>query len=150
TVDRAWLETYKDDTGHFGFFDTIDDEDVARALLEKAEAWLREKGMKRVNGPMSLNANQEIGVLIEGCEHPPVIDMAHSRTWQGALAERCGYTKEKDLYAWRYDDTTGFNDRTQKAWEAVQKLPEVKLRSVNVKKLRAELGVIMEIYNETW
>lgn len=55
TVDRTWLETWKDDTGHFGFFDTIDDVDVARALLSEAEAWLRERGMKRMNGPMSLS-----------------------------------------------------------------------------------------------
>src|SRR5262245_18076876 len=42
TVDRTWLETYRDDTGHFGYFDTIDDPEVARALLASAEAWLRE------------------------------------------------------------------------------------------------------------
>jgi hypothetical protein len=106
--------------------------------------------MKRVNGPMGLNANQEIGLLIEGFEHPPVVDMGHSRRWQGALAEACGYTKEKDLFCWRYDDGTGFNDRTKKAWEAIHALPEVKLRSVSMKKLRDELGLIMDIYNETW
>jgi hypothetical protein len=150
TIDRAWLDTWKDQTGHFGYFDTIDDLDVARALLEKAEEWLGKRGMKRVNGPMSLNANQEIGVLVEGFEHPPVIDMAHSRPYQGALAERCGYTKEKDLWCWRYLKETGFNERTQKAWESVQKLPEVRLRSVDKKRMRSELGTIMEIYNETW
>lgn len=150
TVDRAWLDTWKDDTGHFGYFDTIDDEDVARALLERAEGWLKQKGMKRVNGPMSLNANQEIGVLIEGFDRPPVIDMAHSRPYQGALAEKAGYKKEKDLFSWYYDDKVGFNERTRKAWEAVTKLPEVVLRSVRIGELRKELGLIMEIYNETW
>jgi hypothetical protein len=150
TVDRAWLDTWKDDTGHFGYFDTIDDEEVARALLDRAEAWLRDKGMKRVNGPMGLNANQEIGILVDGFDHPPVLDMAHSRRWQGALLERCGYAKEKDLYAWRYDENTPLTERTKKAWESVKQLPEVKLRSVNMKKLREEFGLIMEIYNETW
>jgi hypothetical protein len=150
TVDKAWLDTWKDDTGHFGFFDTIDDADVARALLDAAESWLRERGMKRVNGPMSLSATQEIGVLVEGFEHPPVIDMAHSRPWQARLAEAAGYVKEKDLWAWRYDAATGFNERTRKAWETIHALPEVRLRSVNIKKLREELAIIMEIYNETW
>ncbi len=144
SVDHAWLDLWKDETGHFGYFDTIDDEEVARALLSRAEAWLRGKGMKRVNGPMSLSANQEIGVLVDGFEHPPVLDMGHSRSYQGALAEKCGYAKEKDLYAWRYESTGQFNVRTLKAWEAVQALPEVKLRSVNTSKLREELGVIMD------
>lgn len=150
TVDRTWLETWKDDTGHFGYFDTIDDVDVARALLEEAQGWLRTKGMKRMNGPMSLSANHEIGVLVEGFEHPPMIDMAHSRKYQGGLAEACGLVKEKDLWCWRYDDTTGFNARTQKAWQAIKAMPEVRLRSIEPKNLRSELGLIMEIYNETW
>ncbi len=150
TIDRTWLETWNDATGHFGFFDTIDDPDVARALLEKAASWLREKGMKRMNGPMSLSANHDIGVLVEGFEHPPVIDMGHSRAYQGALAEACGLVKEKDLYAWRYDTKDGVNARTQKAWEQVMAMSEVKMRSVELKRLRQELDLVMEIYNETW
>jgi hypothetical protein len=150
SIDQAWLAKWRDDTGHFGYFDTIDDEEVARALLDSAESWLRSRGMKRVNGPMSLCANQEIGILISGFEHPPVVDMGHSRAYQGALAERCAYAKEKDLYAWRYESTGQFNGRTAKAWETITALPEVRLRSVNLANLREELGVIMDIYNETW
>jgi hypothetical protein len=150
SVDRAWLETHRDDTGHFGYFDTIDDPEVARALLNRAEEWLRSRGMKRMNGPMSLSANHEIGVLVEGFSDPPVIDMGHSRTYQGALAEACGLVKEKDLWCWRYDTREGFNTRTHKAWEQVKAMPEVRLRSVELKKMRQELDLIMEIYNETW
>lgn len=150
SVDHSWLAEHKDETGHFGYFDTIDDEEVARELLAAAEAWLREKKMKRMNGPMSFSATQEIGVLVEGFEYPPSVEMGHSRDYQGALAEKCGLKKEKDLWCWRYDDGVNFNARTLKAWETVRALPEVKLRSVDIKRLREELGVIMEIYNETW
>jgi len=150
TVDRTWLSTWHDDTGHFGYFDTIDDPEVARALLSRAEEWLRGKGMKRMNGPMSLSANHEIGVLVEGFSDPPVIDMGHSRSYQGALAEACGLVKEKDLFAWHYDTRDGFNARTMRAWEQIKAMPEVRLRSVDLKHLRKELDLIMEIYNETW
>jgi hypothetical protein len=150
TVDHAWLDQWNDRTGHFGYFDTIDDEEIARALLERAEAWLRAKGMKRVNGPMSLTANHEIGLLVGGFEHPPVLDMGHSRAYQGTLAEKCGYAKEKDLFAWHYEATGQFNARTLKAWEGTIALPEVKLRSIELRRLRHELGVIMDIYNENW
>ena len=150
TVDQAWLGEYADDTGHIGYFDTIDDVEVARALLDRAEAWLRERKMKRANGPMSFNANQEIGLLVDGFEHPPQLDMAHSRPWQGKLIEACGYTKEKDLFAWRYGAELEHNARTLRAWESIKALPEVSMRSVNKKNMRAELDTIMTIYNETW
>src|SRR5579883_2974506 len=50
-IDREHLERYGDATGFFGFFDTIDDPEVARALLDRAERWLVSKGMKRARGP---------------------------------------------------------------------------------------------------
>ncbi|HEX4339538.1 MAG TPA: hypothetical protein VH062_26710 [Polyangiaceae bacterium] len=150
TVDRTWLATHNDATGHFGYFDTINDQEVANALLKAAEAWLRGKGMKRMNGPMSLSANHEIGVLVDGFTTPPVIDMGHSRTYQGALAEGYGLVKEKDLFAWFYDTRDGFNARTIRAWETIKAMPEVRLRSVDMKNLRGELDLVMEIYNETW
>src|SRR5258708_1901593 len=53
-IDREHLQRYGDATGFFGFFDTVDDEEVARALLDRVERWLRSKGMKRVRGPLSL------------------------------------------------------------------------------------------------
>jgi len=150
SVDQAWLDTWKDQTGHFGFFDTVEDPEVARALMSAAEDWLRNKGMKRMNGPMSLSANHEIGILVQGFEHPPVLDMAHSRPYQGALAEACGLKKEKDLYAWRYDSREEFNARTEKAWRTLGERPDIRLRSVNLRRLRQELDLVMEIYNETW
>src|SRR5262252_7579305 len=83
TVDREHLRLWKDDTGFFGFLDTIDDKEVAQALLDAAEKWLREKGMKHVIGPLSLYANEEIGILVEGFEYPPMLMMGHSRPYQG-------------------------------------------------------------------
>jgi hypothetical protein len=102
-VDREHLKRYNDATGFFGFFDTINDEEVARALMERAKAWLKSKGMKRVRGPMSLGVNQELGTLVEGFDTPPMVMMPHSRSYQGALIEATGLQKVKDLYAWRWE-----------------------------------------------
>ena len=109
-------------------FDTIDDEDVARALIERAEAWLKGKGMKRAIGPLSLYANDEIGLLIEGFEHPPVLMMAHSRAWQARLAEACGYTKEKDLWCWYYHAAVKQSEWPKHEWR--QRIHRHRKRSV--------------------
>ncbi|AKT40123.1 GNAT family N-acetyltransferase [Chondromyces crocatus] len=149
-IDREYLRVWKDDTAFFGFFDTIEDQAVASALLERAEAWARERGMKRLMGPFSLYPNEEVGILIEGFEHPPVLMMAHSRPYQGRLVEGAGYEKEKDLFCWRYTDRMEFPKRTLKAWEQIKALPEVKLRSVDMSRFDEEIRTIMEIYNDAW
>jgi hypothetical protein len=148
-VDREHLNIWNDQTGFFGFFDTVDDEEVARALIEAAKKWLRAKGMKRMLGPMSLYVNEEMGVLVEGFDTPPMLMMAHSREYQGALAEKAGLQKEKDLWAWRFKRGE-ISKRALKAWEDIKKLPEVKLRSVDTSRMEEEIATIIDIYNDAW
>src|SRR5882672_3023322 len=102
-IDRLHLTRYKDDVGFFGFFDTIEDEEVARALMDAARRWLRDRGMKRIRGPLSLCINEELGCLIDGFDTPPMFMMPHHRPYQASLIEKTGLTKLKDFYAWRYE-----------------------------------------------
>ena len=148
-IDREHLRIHKDETGFFGFFDTVDDNRVGQVLLEAAQGWLRERGMKRMRGPLSLYINDEVGTLVEGFEHPPVIMMAHSRVWQDRVAKACGLEKAKDLLAWRYD-LGKVPERGQKAWDAIQAMPEIKIRTVNLSNLQQEMDNVMEIYNDAW
>jgi hypothetical protein len=150
TIDREYLRIYQNDTGFFGFFDTIHDAAVSKALLDAASTWLRSRGMKRMLGPVSLYFNDEVGCLVEGFEHPPNLMMAHSRRYQAQLIEAYGCQKEKDLLCWRYDTTLAFPTRVLKAWEQINSLPEVKLRSVNMKNFETEIANIMAIYNDAW
>ncbi|HEX7476433.1 MAG TPA: hypothetical protein VF331_01375 [Polyangiales bacterium] len=148
-IDREHLRVHADNTGFFGFFDTIDDVSVASALIDCAADWLRARGMKRMMGPFSLYVNEEVGILVEGFEHPPVMFMAHSRPYQAALCEATGLKKETDLLAWRYDDPQ-LPLRAQKAWEDVQRMPEVRLRSLDLKHMQREIEIVMAIYNDAW
>ena len=52
-VNRAALDLHKNEAGHFGFFETENNAETANALMGVVEGWLREKGMKRVQGPYS-------------------------------------------------------------------------------------------------
>lgn len=148
-IDHEHLRLHQDATGFFGFFDTIDDDEVGRALLDAASEWLVRRGMKRMRGPLSLNMNEEVGVLIEGHETPPVVLMGHSRVWQDRVALAAGLEKAKDLLAWRFD-VGAIPGRATRAWEKVQELPEVRLRTVDPKKIKSELAAIMEIFNDAW
>ena len=148
-IDREHNDRYKDDVGFFGFFDTIDDEEVATSLLDSAGAWLKSRGMKRMRGPFSLSINEEMGCLVEGFDTPPMILMPHHRPYQGALIEKAGLPKLKDAYAWRYV-VGDVPERARKAHDEIEALPEVKSRHVDMKNLDAEVRTIMDIFNDAW
>jgi hypothetical protein len=149
TIDREHLERYKDDTGFFGFFDSVDDEEVAKELFARAESWLRGKGMKKARGPLSLNINEETGVLVDGFDTPPYIMMPHHQPYQAQLIEKCGYAKAKDFFAWSY--VVGeLNARTKKGHEEIKKLPEITYRTVNLKNLDKDVELLVDIFNDAW
>jgi hypothetical protein len=148
-IDREHLRVHKDDAGMFGFLDTIDDVEVAKALLAEAEVWVRARGMKRIRGPMSLSINEEIGCLVEGFDDPPMAMMTYHNRYQGSLIEQAGYAKLKDVYSWKYD-VGEVPPRAQKAHDEIAAMPEVMTRLADPKKLEAELRVIMDIFNDAW
>jgi hypothetical protein len=149
TIDRDHLARYEDATGFFGFLDTIDDEEVARALLSRAESWLRGKGMKRVRGPLSLNINEETGCLVDGFDTPPYIMMPHHKPYQAGLIEKAGYTKVKDFYAWKYS-VGELNARVKRARDEIAALPEVTHRQASLKNLDTDTEILVDVFNDAW
>ncbi|MCC6556547.1 MAG: hypothetical protein IT372_26610 [Polyangiaceae bacterium] len=148
-IDHEHLKRHHDDAGMFGFLDTIDDEEVARALLEEAARWVKARGMKRLRGPVSLSLNEEVGCLIEGFDHPPMIMMTYHRPYQGGLIERAGLAKAKDVYAWRYD-VGEVPARAQKAHADVLAMPEVQTREADLKQIDRDIRIIMDVFNDAW
>ncbi|HUT11758.1 MAG TPA: N-acetyltransferase, partial [Thermoguttaceae bacterium] len=64
-VNHAHNDFHREQTGFFGFFETVDDVEVAGGLIEAAGRWLRDRGMRRLRGPASPSMNAECGVLVE-------------------------------------------------------------------------------------
>jgi hypothetical protein len=149
TIDHEHLARYNDATGFWGFFDTIDDDEVARELLARAESWLRGKGMKRARGPISMSINEELGCLVEGFDTPAVFMNPHHHPYQSALIEKAGYAKLKDFFGWHY--TVGeLNTRAKKGHAEIAALPEVKSRTVNLKDVERDVGIIVDVFNDAW
>ena len=148
-IDRVHLDRFNDATGFFGFLDTIDDEEVARELLGRAESWLRGKGMKHARGPFSLNINEETGCLVEGFDTPPYLMMPHHRAYQGGLIEKAGYAKTKDFFAWKYKAGEP-NARVQKAHAEIAAMPEVTSREISLKNIASDVELFVDIYKDAW
>jgi GNAT superfamily N-acetyltransferase len=64
-VDARWDEYQGGSDAMFGFFESAEGPEVARALLDAAAEWARGRGRARLLGPMDFTTNDEIGILIE-------------------------------------------------------------------------------------
>jgi hypothetical protein len=71
-VDERWTQFQGGNDGMFGFFESENDSETARALVDAATGWLRQRGRERMLGPMDFTTNDECGLLIEGHDRDPL------------------------------------------------------------------------------
>lgn len=150
-IDRSHLELRKDDTGFFGFFETIDDQAVTDALFAAAGDWLRQRGMKRVLGPFSLNINEESGLLVDGFDCPPRMMMGHTQPWYGARVEGAGFVKAIDMLAFLTPMDSAL-PKSQRAWleRALKRNPTLKMRNLDTRNIDRDIAAIVKLFNESW
>ena len=152
-VNRLHLETHRDATGNFGFLEAVDDPAVFDALLGTAEAWLRARGLVRALGPYSLSMNDEIGVLVSGFSHPPVIAMTHAPPYYGPRLESAGYTKAKDLYAFRFEIDEARNKSIPEMLRHAARINRegrVRVRHIDMRRFEPEMRSGIAVYNDAW
>ena len=139
----------KEGVGHFGMIAAEDDADVFAALFATAEAWLKAKGCKTAIGPVNLSTNEEVGLLIEGAETPPMFMMSHDARHTPGRIEAEGYAKAKDIFAYVCsvaDDLPG------PILRRVRKPPAegVTLRMLEMNRLDEEVRTLTGILNDAW
>jgi GNAT superfamily N-acetyltransferase len=151
-VDRNFNAHQGNDWGLWGFFESEDDADTARALLAAAETWLRERGRDRMVGPMDFTTNDECGLLIEGHDRRAIILATWQHPYYQALIEGAGLAKAMDLLMW----SLHISDRAKvhpAIWEAAGKVESehgIICRPMRKRDLDAEVTAFLEVYNAAW
>lgn len=147
-IDEMHLAQHNDGCGYFGLLEAVDDPAIVDALLAVAEQWLREQGMKKVRGPLNLNVNEEVGLLVDGFDTPSYVLMGHARPWYGAAIEAAGYAGAKDLLA--YHVRPDFEAPRVMEKLAARVSDRVNVRSVRRNALDEDAAIMREIFNDAW
>ena len=148
--DPNYNALHKRNVGCFGLFDSIDNVDVAAALFDAAEDWLRRKGRTEIIGPVDYSTNYVCGLLVDGFEHPPAVLTAHNPPYYQRLCEECGFLKEVDWYAWWFDPQNAPVSRLRRLVNARARKTSVKIRSIDLRRLTHESRRLSAVFNEAW
>jgi hypothetical protein len=138
--------------GFFGFFDAVNDQQVANALFAEAEKWLKAKGLDTVIGPANPSTNEPVGVLVDGFDQPPVVMMPYNKPYYINLIEQYGFQKKVNLLAYDVPHAT-VSDRALKLQDALlQRLTRkgISIRPINMKDFKNEVAKVKEVYNKAW
>jgi len=149
-LDRAHNRVHEEDAGFFGFYESVNDVAVARALLSRARQWVFDRGAKFIRGPVNPSTNYECGMLIEGFDSSPMIMMTYNPRYYPQLMDQLGLRKAKDLLAYVTTPQTVEAKRIERIADRALATNGVRVRPINMKDFSAEVARVWEVYNRAW
>jgi hypothetical protein len=137
-------------TGGIGYFECIDDQQAANLLFDTAKAWLSNKGMKAMDGPINFGENDTFwGLLVEGFTTPSY-GMNYHKPYYHELFKNYGFEKEYEQITNHLDLRIPFPERFTKIAEWVAGKEGYRFEHLKVSEFDRYAADFMEIYNDAW
>jgi GNAT superfamily N-acetyltransferase len=150
-VNHNHLRTHNDKAGFFGLFECVDNPAAAKELFDSAAGFLRSHGMKTMRGPENLSVNDDLGLLVEGFDTPPMIMMPHNPPYYENLIEGYGFKKITDLFAYYGEcDSGGIPDEVERGARICRRRLKCTIRSLRMSEFAADLNRIHAVYTSAW
>ena len=152
TINNNYNTFHNCNVGFFGFFDFVNDYEVAKSLLDTAENYCKSRGATQILGPANFTTNDTATVLIDGFDSPPVVQMTYNYPYYPTLIENAGYSKEMDFYAYFLKSS----DVSEKSILLSEKLNQrlnsrgITIRNISLKNWKSEVESIRKIYRSAW
>ena len=150
--DKTHAFGYEQPTGGCGFFEAIDDQELANTLFDAARDWLKERGMEAMDGPVNFGSRDAWwGLLVEGYEHQPLFENPYHPPYYKELFENYGFQNyfNQNTYVWKIDD----DDVNEVVYERVKRLmstPGYRFASIGKEDLYSAVEKVRTIYNKAW
>jgi GNAT superfamily N-acetyltransferase len=149
-LDRNFNAFWREEAGFFGFFESVDDVEVARGLMEAARRWLRDRGARVIRGPMNPSTNYECGMLVEGFDSSPVVMMPYNSPSYPRLMEAVGLCKGKDLFAWSVTTDAVDEEKAMRVADKAVETNHVAIRPLRMKSFDQDVEIVWNLYNSAW
>lgn len=131
-VNRRLIEREGKNVGLFGFFECVNQFEVAQGLFQAAADWLRREGMAIARGPIDLSTHNNCLFLVDGFDSPPMVMMPYHPSYYRDFMERDGWHKAKDAYAYNLPLDRNLPPEFEKGYRIAVK-SGVQFRQLNLK-----------------
>ncbi len=150
-TNTEYNKFHNESIGFFGFYESINDQEVTNSLMDAVEVWLKDKGCDTSRGPMNFSTNDEVGFLLEGYNTPPYVMMTHTKEYYHELFAAHQYKKSMDLLAYQVEVCKP-PERLTKLTEKLEKRGNFTIRclSKNKKQRRKDIETVFRIYTKAW
>lgn len=148
--NKNYINYSKKNIGHFGFFESIDDIEITKSLLNKVSEYLKSKGVDTIEGPYNPGTNYECGLLVVGHDDCPQIMMTYTPEYYLRHFENLSFSKSIDLFAYKFLPNSTFPEIINTIASKIELKTNITYRNLNLSDWKREQDVIFNIYNSAW
>lgn len=150
-INYKYIEIWKNKYGRFGFIDFIEDYDVAKLLLDTVIAWVKEKGMDGIIGPLGFCDMDPEGMLVKGFDEVSTLTTIYNYSYYPEYLERYGFEKDVDWFEYKMQVVT-IPDQMREIAKRVEEKYELRVyQPTSMKKLVKKYGhAVFELLNDTY
>ena len=152
-TNDAYNEFQGVNIGFFGFFEVLEDEEAAVALLDKAASWARDAGHESIMGPAQFSTNDEAFLLIDGFNDSPRALMTYNPRRYMDYLDSAGFQKAKDVWAYRNvieEFISNIPPKLIRVTEKIKQRRNLIVRPMRMKDFDAEVELYKKVYNSSW
>jgi hypothetical protein len=149
-INRLHDAHHGPETGFFGFFECIQDLDVAAALFEAGAAWLRERGKTRLVGPLNFGIYDEMGLLVEGFDSMPVLFQAHNPPYYQDLLTSLGFVKAMDWHAYKITNRNVDLEAMERRYADIMRGQDLEVATYDPKEVDRRADEVFRLFNTEW
>ncbi|MBQ8581627.1 MAG: hypothetical protein IJ478_06040 [Alistipes sp.] len=139
-------------TGGCGFFESIDDQEVANLLFDASRDWLKARGMEAMDGPINFGQRRDWwGLLVKGFEYQPLYMNPYNPPYYQALFENYGFKNyfNQNSYDWAVGESEA-SSRLQTRSERLLADPSYHVEPIDTKHMTEAAENFRTIYNKAW
>jgi GNAT superfamily N-acetyltransferase len=147
--NRNHVAYHEEPVGFFGYFECVNDPEVAAALFDRTAEWLGDRGLETMRGPASFSLNETAGLLTLGFDRPPTVMMPYNPEYYVDLITEAGFEAVQSLIGYHLSHS----DAPEKLVELEKKLEKrlgVRTRTIDMNNFETELERLRDLYNKAW
>ena len=148
-INHRYNQSRNEMMGRFAYLECWNDQEVAHLLLQHAEQWSKERGMRRLVGPLGFSDQDPEGFLIEGFEYPPTLSTYYNYPYMIQLLENEGYEKEVDYVVYKVEIPEKIPSFYQRIYRRVTRHENFQLiEFTSRKQIKSYIKPIFHLMNE--
>ncbi len=148
---KKYAHSFDYPVGGMGFFEAVNDREVAFALFDQARAWLEARGMKAMDGPINFGEKDRWwGLIIDNFDDPPYYCQNFNPDYYVSFFEEYGFRIFYKQFILRRPVNSDLSEKYIQKAERLRKDPNYRVTTISKKQLPRFAEDFRRVYNQAW